>query len=148
MVQEITSTAANVNNQQQFSINLALEDVMQLGNELKHLLVRSQRELIKGDAREQVEQLERWIESYRRGLAAAMKISNSGIDMLTKAREQLALALEEQQRLDDEGFCSTNPESDECKQTEGLAAAIRRMDKLIPVFQESFNAPSADNAAA
>ena len=81
MVQEITPTAANENNQQQFSINLALEDVMQLGNELKHLLVRSQRELIKGDAREQVEQLERWIESYRRGLAAAMKISNSGIDM-------------------------------------------------------------------
>ena len=145
MQQDIANKAAN-ENQEILSPGacLALGDVIELGNELKQLLVRSQFELIKGDAREQVEQLERWIESYRRGLSAALKISNSGIDMLSKARAQLKLALDEQLRLEDEGSPSTKEQS---AQTEGLAAAVRRMDKLIPVIEQSFQSPS-DNAAA
>ena len=148
MLQDRTLQVANENHESLFApgAQLTLEDVIELGNELKHLLVRSQHELIKGDAREQVEQLERWIESYRRGLSAALKISHGGIDMLTKAREQLALALDEQLRLEDEGG---NPATKEqASQTEGLAAAIRRMDKLIPVIETSFQPPHADGAAA
>jgi paraquat-inducible protein B len=126
--------------------SLALEDVVALGNDLKHLLVRSGRELAKGDAQEQVEQLERWIESYRRGLSAAQKIANSGIELLTKAREQLTLALDEQLRLEDEGG---NPATKEqASQTEEITAAIRRLDRLIPTIENSFQCLTSQSEAA
>ena len=114
-----------------------LGEAEQLGNDLKKLLVRSEKELIKGDAREHVERLERWVESYRRGLSAAQKISDNGGDMLQKTRGQLKLALEELLRLEDEGG---NPPAnkEQAMQIEEISSAIRRIDRLIPVVEQSF----------
>lgn len=125
---------------------LALEDVIALGNDLKYLLVRSRTELAKGDAEQQVEQLERWIESYRRGLSAAQKIANSGIDLLIKAREQLTLALEERLRIEDEG--GTPSTKEQASQTEEITAAIRRLDRLIPTIENSFQSINHQSEAA
>ena len=138
MVQETatTTTPENAGEAAQHPAHLTLEDAELLGHDLKKLLVRSQNELVRGNAREKVEQLERWVESYRRGLAAAHKISSSGISMLAEAREQLHLALQEQLRLEDEGG---NPlTKEQSKQIDDLNAAVRRMDQLIPVVESSF----------
>lgn len=113
-----------------------LNEAEELGNSLRRLLIKSEKELVTGDARDHVERLERWVESYRRGLSAAQKISDNGMDMLKKTRDQLALALEELLRLEDEGG---NPASkDQSKQVEELTAAVRRIDKLMPVIEKSF----------
>jgi len=108
---------------------------------LKRLLVRSEKELVSGDARAHVEKLERWVESYRRGLSAAQKISDNGTDILKKTRDQLVLSLEELSRIEDEGG---NPASrEQGAELEELTAAIRRIDSLIPVVEQSFQtAPS------
>lgn len=107
-----------------------------LGQDLKRILVRSERALLQGDVKNNVEQLERWIESYRRGLSAAQKIADSGLDMLHHTRDQLKLSLEELQRMDDEGGNLPNKKS--ADESEELASAIRRIDRLIPVVQHSF----------
>jgi paraquat-inducible protein B len=114
-----------------------LSEAEALGNDLKHLLVRSEQELIKGDARELVERLERWVESYRRGLSAAQKIADNGTEMLHKTRDQLKLALEEQLRLEDEGG---NPPAskEQAAQVEQIAKALQRIDRLIPTVEQSF----------
>lgn len=114
-----------------------LSEVEALANSLKHLLVRSEQELIRGDTRHRVEQLEHWVESYRRGLSAAQKISDNGMDMLKKTRDQLALALEEQLRLEDEGGNPANKE--QSTQIEQLTDAVRRLDKIIPSVEQSFH---------
>ncbi len=124
---------------------ITLEEAELLGLDLKKLLVRSQNELVRGNARDKVEQLERWVESYRRGLSAAYKISHSGVGMLIEARDQLRLALEEQLRLEDEGG---NPATKEqAAQVEQLTAAVRRMDRLIPLIEGSFHAVHHPEAA-
>lgn len=114
-----------------------LSDVDALANDLKHLLVRSESELQKSDVREHVEKLERWVESYRRGLTAAQKISDNGMGLLHKARDQIKLALEELLRLEDEGG---NPPAnkEQAAQVEQLSSAVRRIDRLIPVVEQSF----------
>jgi hypothetical protein len=79
------------------------------------------------------------VESYRRGLSAAQKISDNGKEMLQKTRDQLKLVLEEMLRLEDEGG---NPASKEqAAQVEQLASAVRRIDKLIPTIEQSFQCP-------
>jgi len=119
-----------------------LDEAEALANDLKHLLVRSEKELIHGDARADVEKVERWVESYRRGLSAAQKISDNGVDMLKKTRDQLALALEEQLRLEDEGG---NPASkDQSAQIDQLTSAVRRIDRLIPILEQSFQLPAIE----
>lgn len=115
---------------------------------LKRITVHSEQALIKGDAREGIEQVERWVESYRRGLAAAHKISSGGIEMLKKTREQLALSLEERLRLDDEG--GNPPTKEQAAETEELAAAIGRIDNITRVLEQSFqcqSSPSQPEAA-
>lgn len=115
-----------------------------LGNDLKRILVRSEQALVTGDARNNVEKLERWIESYRRGLSAAQKISENGSEMLQKTRDQLSLALDELLRLEDEG--GNPPTKEHAGDTEELASAIRRIDRLMPVVEESFNATQPADA--
>ncbi len=114
-----------------------ISDVDALANDLKHLLVRSESELQKGEVREHVEKLERWVESYRRGLSAAQKISDNGMDLLQKTRDQIKLALEELLRLEDEGG---NPPAskEQAAQVEQLSSAVRRIDRLMPVVEQSF----------
>lgn len=114
-----------------------------LGNDLKRILVRSENALFTGDARDNVEKLERWIESYRRGLSAAQKISDNGSEMLHKTRDQLILALDELLRLEDEG--GNPPTKDHANDTEDLSTAIRRIDRLMPVVEQSFQSSTPAN---
>ena len=116
---------------------LSLAEAEELCASLKRISVRSEQALEQGDAREGIEQVERWVESYRRGLAAAQKISCSGIDMLKKTRAQLALSLEERLRLEDEGGNSSTKE--QAAQNEELARALSRIDKILPLLEQSFN---------
>lgn len=113
-----------------------LEEVEALGNDLKRILVRSEYALLTGDARDNIEKLERWIESYRRGLSAAQKISDNGRDMLQKTRNQLCLSLDELMRMEDEG--GNAPDKERLDDSEELATAIRRIDRLMPVVERSF----------
>lgn len=111
-------------------------DAEALCNDLRRILVRSENALVEGDAKANIETLERWIESYRRGLSAAQKISNNGADMLQKTRALLKLALEERLRLEDEG--GNTADKEHANDSEELAKAIRRIDQLLPVVETSF----------
>lgn len=114
-----------------------LPEAEELCHDLRSILVRSEQALIDGDAREKLEQVERWIESYRRGLSAAQKMSGNGMEILQAARDQLDLALAERLRLEDEGG---NPSTKEqAIENEELARAIRRLDRLMPVIEASFH---------
>lgn len=119
-----------------------LSDAEALGNDLKRILVRSEGALLHGDAKANVEQLERWIESYRRGLTAAHKISVNGIEMLNKTRDQLKLSLDELLRLEDEG--GNPPTRDRAGDSEEIASAIRRIERLIPTVEESFKSTQVE----
>ena len=111
-----------------------------LANDLRSILVRSENALVKGDAKELVERLERWIESYRRGLSAAQKICDNGPEMLIKTREQLSLSLSELLRLEDEGGNPPNPSTspNQPSESEEITRAIQRIDRLLPVVEQSF----------
>lgn len=107
-----------------------LEEAEGLTNELKRLLVRYENALEHEGIRHQVEILERWMESYRRGLSAAQKISESGTTLLIELREKLKLAAEELQRLEGEGGSPLTKE--QINQTEEFLKASRRIDQVIP----------------
>jgi len=96
----------------------------------------SEKALHRSEAKSNVEQLERWIESYRRGLSAAQKLSDNAANMLQNAHDQLHLALQELLRLEDEGGNSAEePHKDE---TEHLGKALQEINRLMPKIEESF----------
>ncbi len=116
-------------------------DAEQLTNELKRLLVKYENALEQEGIREQVETLERWMESYRRGLSAARKISEKGTDWLTDLRERLKMAAEELNRLEGEGG---NPlDKSQAVQAEEYLRASLRIDKVIPNMESMFGTESA-----
>lgn len=137
---DFTTEHTNASPSQTVAALPEISDAEALGNDLKRILVRSEGALAQGDVKTNVEQLERWIESYRRGLSAAQKISDNGIDMLHKTRDKLKLALEELQRLEDEG--GNPPSKEHAGDSEELASAIRRIDRLIPTVEQSFKCES------
>ena len=113
-----------------------LHDVEELDNEMKRLLVKHEGVLNDEGIRRNVEVLERWLESYRRGLVAAHKISETGSGWLGDLRDRLKLAAEEMQRLEGEGG---NPSSKEqAEKIEELLKAVRRIDAVIPNVQHLF----------
>lgn len=123
-----------------------MADAQSLCNDLRSLLVRSEKALSEGDVQDNVMQLERWVESYRRGLSAAEKISNNGLDMLHQARDQLKLALDERIRLEGEG--GNAADVDQAKRVEELNSALRRLERLIPVISASFQCFSKSEEVA
>ena len=114
-----------------------LRDVEALTNELKRLLVRHEKTLNEEGIRREVEVLERWLESCRRGLAAADKISGTGMEWLTHIRNHLKLAAEELHRLESEG--GNPPSKEQAEKTEELIRAVGRIDKLMPDFEQIFH---------
>lgn len=113
-----------------------LTEAEALTNELKRILVRSEQALAQEGIRDQVETLERWMESYRRGLSAANKMSTAGAELLGTIRNRLHLATEELQRLEGEGG---NPAtSDQSVQMDELVGAMRRIDRMIPDIRHMF----------
>lgn len=114
-----------------------LADAEALGNDLRRLMVRSENALFNNDARTHIEALERWIESYRRGIAAAQKLADNSYEMLHKARDTLRLSLEELYRLEDEGGNLATQEQN--VQAEEIASTIRRIDKIMPSVTHAFH---------
>jgi len=114
-----------------------LKEVEELTNELKRLLVRHENTLQEEGIREKVEMLERWMESYRRGLKAANNISETGMDWLASVRDHLKLAAVEIQRLEDEGGNPANKQ--QAEKTEDLIKAADRLDKVIPDIKHIFS---------
>lgn len=125
---------------------LDLSEAEELCHTLKRISVRSEQALHKGDAVNDLAQLERWVESYRRGLAAAEKIATGGVDMLKKTREKLALSLEERLRLTDDGGPTPTPE--QAAETDEIARALRHIDALLPSLEQSFQSTQAAPVAA
>ena len=117
----------------------------QLTNELKRLLVKYENALEQDGIREQVETLERWMESYRRGLSAARKISEKGTDWLTDLRERLKMAAEELNRLEGEGG---NPlDKSQAVQAEEYLRASLRIDRVIPNMESIFAHDTSEEEA-
>jgi len=114
-----------------------LAEAEELTNVLKRLLVKYESALEQEGIREQVEILERWMESYRRGLSAACKISENGPALLTEMKKRLKLAADELQRLEGEGG---NPASKEqTTQIEELLKASRRIEQVLPNIEHIFS---------
>jgi hypothetical protein len=106
-----------------------LHDVTTLAAELKSLLVRHSAVLKQEGVRNEMQRLEDWLETERKGPAPAGIISESGVAWLSKLRDKLKLSVEEAQRLESEGG---NPCSDEqSEKTEDLLKTIRRIDAII-----------------
>lgn len=117
-----------------------LKDVEDLTAELKRLLVRHERTLEEEGIRHEVEVLERWMESYRRGLAAASKISENGMEWLSHLRNHLKLAVDELQRLEGEG--GAPPSKQQLERMDELIKAVSRIDNVLPEFEHMFHAPA------
>lgn len=113
-----------------------LSEAETLTNDLKRLLVRSEQALDREGVRQQVETVERWLESYRRGISAAHKLSESGTPLLHQVRDCLNLSLAELCRLEDEGGMPMTKE--QTAQAEDLRNALRRIDQLLPSVEGAF----------
>lgn len=106
-----------------------LRDVTVLAAELKRLMVHRSEVLREEGVKEEIQQLEDWLDIERKGPAPAGIISEGGIHWLKALRDRLKLSAEETQRLESEGG---NPVSQEqSEKLESLLKTIRRMDKII-----------------
>jgi hypothetical protein len=123
------------------SLQQQLEDVEALDNELKRLLVRHENALKQEGVRHEVETLERWMESYRRGLAAACKIAVNGRACLANLKEKLKYAARELERIDNEG--GNPPTKEQTNEKEELLSATRRVNNLIPEVDLLFDPAEA-----
>lgn len=121
-----------------------IENAEALGNNVKKILVKSEDALKNGNVTKNIETIERWIESYRRGLSAAQKISDNGSEILQKTKDQLILSLNELLRFEDEGGGNV-VDSSKSKRNEEITLAIKRINDLITTVEQSFNS-SAQNA--
>ncbi len=134
-MQDITDSK-NTDENTELTSQQKLQEAEELTNELKRLLVKYEIALDEEGIRHEVEILERWMESYRRGIAAANKISDTGLEWLSTLRDRLRLAAEERQRLEGEGG---NPASKkQAETTEELLNAARRIDKVLPNIEHIF----------
>jgi phosphoenolpyruvate carboxylase len=112
------------------------QDVKALVDDLKRLLVHHEKALNEEGIRDQVEVLERWMESYRRGLSAANKIAESGMELLPALRSRLKLAVDEMQRLEGEG--GTPGSKAHSERLDEFQKAITAIDKVIPDLDHLF----------
>ncbi len=118
--------------------NHDIHEIEQLTNELKRLLVSHEDTLNDEGIRREVEMLERWMESYRRGLSAAHKISETGTTILNDLRNHLKLAINERHRLEDEGG---NPSTkDDSRKLNDLADTMHHIESMLPDLQHAFHA--------
>ena len=113
-------------------VNAKLEEVGQLVQDFRRLQVNYEDALEGEGLAEEVEALERWAESYRRGLKAAVKISENGQEMLEDVRKRLKLAADELTRISSE---SPNPApKGEAKKAEAFLEATRTIDAILPTI--------------
>ena len=119
-----------------------LQEVEELTFKLKKLLVKNEDTLDQEGIRQQIETLERWTESYRRGLKAANNISQTGITWLEELRDKLKLSADEILRLEDEGGNPVTQEQSE--KADALLKATRSLDKVIPAMEGIFKPAETD----
>lgn len=114
-----------------------LAEVEALSRDIKKLVSGSDSALEHQNIRTEMETLERWLESYRRGLSAANKLSLNGPELLQSIRNRLKLAVEEIQRLEGEGG---NPATEEknAAEVEELLKTSRKLEQLIPAIEQMF----------
>lgn len=110
-----------------------LTELEQFSSELKHLLDRHAETLAQEGLLSRVERLERWTDCYARGLKAAASMAEAGPAWLGELRGRLRLAVEELQRLEDEGGCPAGRE--QAVQAEEFLKAARRLDRIIPAIE-------------
>ena len=123
----------------QTAIAQQMKDVEELTNELKRLLVHHESMLDEEGIRHEVEVLERWMESCRRGLAAAHKISQTGTAWLSDLRNHLKLAVEERHRLETEGGNPANQE--QAEKTDELLRTLQHIEEVLPNVEQLFQNP-------
>ncbi len=123
-----------------------LADVDALTLDLKRLIVRHEDALSGEGLRSDLEQLERWAVSYRRGISAALKLSALGPDWLNRLREKLKLAADELTRMDGEGPNAGSEDEQQHARAEDLMHASRRIEHVIPSLQHLFGSNAASEA--
>ncbi len=115
-----------------------LHEVESLTNDLMKLLVKNADTLRHEGIREPVEALERWVESYRRGLRAAQKLLENAPELLTEVRSRLTIASDELTRLESEG--GNPPSKEEAERVDDINKALRRIDRIMPAIEKIFGA--------
>jgi hypothetical protein len=110
-----------------------LEEAETLTKELGRLLEQHAHALDEKNVRREVEILERWISAYRRGVVNARRISPTEISLLGDLRDHLKLAIEERQRLADEG--GRAPTEEESERLDGLMKTTRRIERMLNLAQ-------------
>lgn len=106
-----------------------LQDITQLAAELKHLMVRHNDVLREEGVSSEMQQLEDWLETQRKGPVPAVVISMSGMSWLVSLRDRLKLSADEALRLEGEGGNPSNKE--QAEKIADLLKTIRRIDKVI-----------------
>lgn len=115
-----------------------LAEVEALMSDFRKLLVKSDDALSATGIKSEVEQIERWVESYRRGLSAANKIATYGAEILESLKSRLKLASDEILRLEGEGGNTEVTKKQEA-QVQELTKAYERFEKLMNQTQEMFS---------
>jgi hypothetical protein len=80
-----------------------MDEAENLTEEARQLLVRCKTSLTGEGVREEALALERWLESYRRGISAAQKLSDRAPELLENMSTRIRQALAELQRYEEEG---------------------------------------------
>lgn len=135
----------SVVNPDDVSLDSMMETAYNLTHRLKQVEVFSRGALLNEDILNDIEVIERWVESYRRGLAAARKISDSGLALMQSVQARLALAIEEQQRLEDEGNSPmTRKQQHDIEALRTTHARLQRVTQdMETIFDQACCAPTA-----
>lgn len=106
-----------------------LHEVTALVAELRQLQVRYNTILSQEGLCDELQLLEDWLDTQRKGPVPASIISESGISWLSTLRDKMKLSADEAQRLEGEGG---NPSSKEqIEKIEEMLKAVRRIDRII-----------------
>lgn len=112
-----------------------LEEAEKLAQTVKKFNIKYENTLTSHNVNDQALAIERWLESYRRGQAAARKLSESGVDMLAEMSKRLHEAVAELHRYEGEGG---NPATkNQQAEIDQLTHAMRRVEQLSHEIQEA-----------
>lgn len=127
------------------NIATKLDEAEQLTEEARQLLVHCDGALKGEGVQGEALALERWLESYRRGISAAQKLTKTGPEILDDISMRLHQALEELQRYEAEGG---NPATkSQQAQIEQLSHAVVAINKLKDSLKGASLTPVATKTA-
>jgi hypothetical protein len=98
-------------------------------DEVKQLLATHEDVVGEAGPRRQVEKLKAWLHEQREGADSAGRMSEKSAEWLADVRDQLMLAAEERQRLEDEGGPPASRE--QAQKTEDMLKMARRIDRIL-----------------